>query len=154
MHYLIYTSRSTYLIPDNELIELLTLIRERNQAAGITGMLLYRDHTFMQVLEGKKQTLVNLYRKILHDKRHNNITLLAMAPLEKRNFPDWSMGFNCMRWLLKANVQGLSPVMKGDLDKDLPPENQHLTVQLPRAFARLHNNVGEDTYMDLLRHNS
>jgi hypothetical protein len=56
-------------------------------------MLLYRDGKFMQTLEGPRIPVLTLLEKIRSDPRHRNFTLLMEAPILKRSFGSWSMGF-------------------------------------------------------------
>lgn len=66
----------------------------RNNAAnGITGMLLYFDKQFMQVLEGPDTAVLATYQKVHLDSRHTRITELIQGPIDHRQFEGWSMGF-------------------------------------------------------------
>jgi len=47
-----YTSIASHLMAHDELIQLLQEARENNRKRGITGMLLYMEGCFFQVLEG------------------------------------------------------------------------------------------------------
>lgn len=47
---LIYTSSAVELFREDELVELLKTSRDNNRRRGITGMLLYNDGNFLQVL--------------------------------------------------------------------------------------------------------
>lgn len=75
------------------MLELLTKSRENNSKAGLTGMLLYKDGNFMQVLEGEEATVRALYEKVHRDPRHRGVITLLQGHVEERQFPDWSMGF-------------------------------------------------------------
>ena len=77
-----------------ELIELLNSSRERNKARDITGMLLYCDGQFIQILEGPRESVKQLYNRILSDPRHTMVLKLFEQPIQERCFPDWSMGFH------------------------------------------------------------
>jgi hypothetical protein len=52
MFRIVYVSAASEPFSDQQLKELLQKSRQNNVAAGITGMLLYKDGTFMQTLEG------------------------------------------------------------------------------------------------------
>lgn len=93
MKYLIYMSASTHLFTDAELKEILTKSRQNNAAHLLTGMLLYSEGSFVQVLEGDATALDHTYKKIKRDKRHKNLIELAEGELAERIFPFWSMGF-------------------------------------------------------------
>ncbi len=93
MFFLTYASSATGPFSEEDLALLLAQCRENNSALGITGMLLYKDGNFMQVLEGEEEAVRKLYAKIEGDPRHNGTIPLLRGHQEKRQFPDWSMGF-------------------------------------------------------------
>ena len=64
MNYLIYISTAVKLMTDAELISILADSRDNNKLKNITGMLLYGDGTFIQVLEGGKKDITDTYHKI------------------------------------------------------------------------------------------
>ncbi len=53
---------STAVVPmrDKDLVELLHSCRLQNGRSNITGMLLYKDGHFMQVLEGEESMIMNV----------------------------------------------------------------------------------------------
>ena len=65
----------------------------RNTKAGITGLLLYKEGSFMQVLEGEEKPVKALFSKISHDPRHRNIITLIQERIEKREFAEAAMAF-------------------------------------------------------------
>jgi Sensors of blue-light using FAD len=75
-------------------MELLKGSVQRNTQAGITRLLLYRDGTFMQALEGDKATVTALFAKISRDPRHHQIIRLIGEPIGHRFFPTrrWPFG--------------------------------------------------------------
>lgn len=89
----IYTSTGNTDLPSAELAELLRRARLRNESLGITGMLLYSNGSFMQVLEGEEAVVDAMYARISTDQRHHHVTLIIREPIQKRTFGDWSMGF-------------------------------------------------------------
>lgn len=93
MFYLMYLSTAVQLMNENELDSILDQSRKNNLKANITGMLLYKSGVFMQMLEGEKETVLNLYDKIEKDPRHKNSTLILSGNIQQRHFKDWSMGF-------------------------------------------------------------
>ena len=90
---LTYVSSAVELFSKSELERLLTVSRENNAKRGVTGMLLYKEGNFMQVLEGDEREVRTLYKKISADARHQNDIVLLQGPVAERQFPDWSMGF-------------------------------------------------------------
>jgi hypothetical protein len=94
---LVYVSLAAHLMSEDELRELLRVSRDRNKQRNITGMLLYRDGFFIQVLEGKSDDVREVYNKICKDPRHKNIVKVYEQDISKRSFENWSMGFNHLR---------------------------------------------------------
>ncbi|GAB2578153.1 BLUF domain-containing protein [Microlunatus antarcticus] len=76
-----------------DLTALLAQSRTANAAVDVTGLLLYRDDVFMQVLEGEEEVVRALYRRIAADPRHHDVANIWVAHAPRRRFPDWSMGF-------------------------------------------------------------
>lgn len=93
LFFIIYISSATHLFTKPELLELLTKCRDNNTKLGLTGMLLYKDGSFMQVLEGDEATVRALYAKVEADPRHRGVIVLLQGRTDERQFPDWSMGF-------------------------------------------------------------
>ena len=93
MFYLIYISSAVELMDDDALLFLLDQSREKNLTLDVTGMLVYQDGAFMQMLEGDKQVVLDLYKTICADSRHKGVMTMLTGDIQKRNFEDWSMGF-------------------------------------------------------------
>ena len=93
LHQLIYLSHATKLYSDAELVRILEKSRSNNARLWITGLLLYHEGSVIQVLEGENDTVHSLYKRICHDSRHGGIILLIDGAIERRSFPDWSLGF-------------------------------------------------------------
>ena len=93
MYYLIYVSTAVNLMDTQELTEILTISRKKNLEHSITGMLLYAEGTFIQVLEGAEEDVKLIYSNIIKDTRHKNLIKLVNSSIERRAFPEWSMGF-------------------------------------------------------------
>lgn len=67
--------------------------RELNASNDVSGLLLYRDGAFLQVLEGERSRVHETYERIRADSRHTRVTTLIDEPAAQREFPDWRMGF-------------------------------------------------------------
>lgn len=80
-------------MPEEELKAILTESRKNNTANNISGMLLYYEGTFIQLIEGSKEAVEETYYRIGADRRHKNLIKLIVGESEYKNFPDWSMGF-------------------------------------------------------------
>lgn len=93
LHTIIYTSRDTKFISDEEIDHLLVNARSFNESHDVTGVLLYFDLVFFQVLEGPREILESLFERIVEDPRHRDVTLQVSEPIAVRLFPDWSMSY-------------------------------------------------------------
>lgn len=89
----IYSSAACERFDAAALRELLDDSRVRNERAGITGMLLYADGSFFQVIEGPAEAVSELFARIVADRRHEHVTRIIEEPIPRRSFGDWSMGF-------------------------------------------------------------
>ena len=61
---LVYVSEATAPISAAELERILAVSRERNAAAGVTGMLICGSQAFFQVLEGEAGDVEAVYARI------------------------------------------------------------------------------------------
>ena len=93
MHHIVYLSEVVGELSEVELKELLLHSRQKNEQRAITGMLLYSQGHILQVLEGRRLAVEQLYQHIEQDCRHTAVVKLADGPAAHREFPDWSMGF-------------------------------------------------------------
>lgn len=91
--FLVYVSSATLPFSGEDLRALLATSRENNAGLGVTGMLLYKDGNFMQILEGDEEAVRGLYTRIAADPRHGGEITLQQGFAEGRQFPDWSMAF-------------------------------------------------------------
>jgi hypothetical protein len=103
---IVYLSTSCHHLSPSELKNLLIKSRQKNQSANITGMLLYIDHSFLQVLEGPTEAVEQLFAKIKVDSRHVRIATLTHQVIKTRDFADWSMGFLSSSYDALKKIEG------------------------------------------------
>ncbi len=89
---LIYCSAARTMLTPAELTRLLGVSRRNNSRENITGMLLYSEGSFFQVLEGDEEKVERLFSLIEKDSRHHALTIIAREPIAERSFGDWTMG--------------------------------------------------------------
>jgi Sensors of blue-light using FAD len=89
----IYASAALRPMPAPDMADLLCHARRNNERLGLTGMLLYAEGSFFQVLEGPLETVDATYARIEADPRHGQVTLIIREPIPRRYFSAWSMGF-------------------------------------------------------------
>lgn len=91
---LIYVSRSVRFLNEADLESLLESARKTNKQQNVTGILLYKDTSFIQYLEGSATAIDLIMERINRDPLHYNIrVLIDKTPLEARRFEHWWMGF-------------------------------------------------------------
>jgi hypothetical protein len=91
---LVYLSHATEAFNyDSDIDAILDHANRFNKEQAITGMLLFRGGVFLQLLEGPKEAVQNLYGKIATDNRHTSLKLLVKQNTTERLFENWSMAF-------------------------------------------------------------
>jgi hypothetical protein len=110
MFHLIYTSRANQEFSAAHLKQLLWRSRANNGSVSVTGILLYHNSAFLQVLEGDESSVRVVFNRIRKDPRHTGVTVLRDQKSfgERRIFGDWSMGF--------ANSKNNAQILKGFID--------------------------------------
>lgn len=103
---LVYASRAVVGFGLDDLDDLLTHARSANASVGVTGLLLFRDHRFLQLLEGPATAVREKMAYIAEDPRHDQVAVLLEEQVRSRQFPDWSMGYAAEATLQRAAVPG------------------------------------------------
>ena len=75
------------------LSRLLCHIYLNNQTNDITGILIFKDNQFTQILEGEENSVEKIWLTIQKDERHKDLQLLSKESIEMRSFIKWSMLF-------------------------------------------------------------
>ena len=75
------------------LMRLLESARAFNQSNGITGILLYDNQQFGQIIEGERANIMKVWKRIQEDKRHHRIELLEIREISERSYPEWLLRF-------------------------------------------------------------
>jgi hypothetical protein len=89
---LLYASRAI----DNDIAAMTESIMQQsklhNPDRGITGILCHGGDLFMQVLEGGRTEVNELYGHIVRDTRHRDVVILRYEEIIERRFSGWTMG--------------------------------------------------------------
>jgi hypothetical protein len=112
---LVYLSQAVVPFSKRDLADLLAKSRANNSTLGVTGMLLYKQGNFLQVLEGEREKVLALYQKIVKDFRHRRVTSLSSGKISQRDFPDCTMGFRDLGSADAARIPGFSPFLETSL---------------------------------------
>jgi hypothetical protein len=89
---LLYASRAAAPLTDSVLEEILVQSRRNNPAQGVTGILCYSGEQFIQVLEGGRDEVCELFNAIVRDSRHVQVRILSYEEIPERRFGGWTMG--------------------------------------------------------------
>jgi len=134
-----YVSSATDEFAREDFAGLLRKSRERNEAVGITGLLMYHAGTFMQIIEGPKSRVEELYGRIRRDSRHRGILQLLNRRIEERCFGDWSMAYRDMS-PEEEEQMGIYSTVMNEMDEEENPYHGALPnwiMRLVRDFKRV-----------------
>ena len=113
---LVYGSHASVPFTKEQLLELLGNSQIRNKEWGISGLLLYREGVFLQMIEGPEEAVRSLFAKIRQDRRHHSVAILFEGYSPRRQFPDWSMSFRDLEDPLLLRNLGYSEFMNQPTD--------------------------------------
>ncbi len=133
---LVYISSAVQLFSAAELVALLEKSRTHNDRLGLTGMLLYKDGNFIQVLEGEDDAVECRMSIIAADPRHRGIIRLLKRTIEQRHFVGWSMGYANLKDVELRDVPGFSEFADVALDADSFVSKPNQAVKLLHIFKR------------------
>lgn len=137
LYYLVYASYTTKNWSIEDLNNLLNVSRKRNRETGITGMLVYLNDRFLQVLEGERLVVKGLYDKIKTHTGHRDFMTLLDGDLKSRNFEYWSMGFERVDMATFFSMTGFENIEKFINLK----EADHPSVAFLKMFYKKHNST-------------
>ena len=89
---LLYASRATKPLAADIIETILASSRKNNLSLGVTGLLCHSGDIFMQLLEGGREAVNQLYTRIASDSRHGDVILLHYEEIDERRFASWTMG--------------------------------------------------------------
>lgn len=112
LYCLVYTSISSQKMSDEDIKYFLESIRYKNQLKQVTGMLLYLDPFFIQVLEGEETVVNQLFSIIEKDPRHHKVSLIYKKPIAERHFENWTMGFSKISYKDIEVIDGFSDFLQ------------------------------------------
>ena len=102
IYHLSYVSTGCDGLKYEHIKEILDCANRHNKELGITGILVYCNKHFFQILEGDKESVELVFDKIAIDSRHDNVIKLQSAYVDARQFERWSMGFKSYNKELKV----------------------------------------------------
>lgn len=133
MFQLMYVSTASWKMENDDLNAILDVSRAKNSQLGVTGLLLHIDHGFLQILEGPKDAVLEIFGAIERDHRHTGINVLFQHDVPERLFGDWSMGFD--RWTKGApRTTGMFEITEDAIHNIIIPEKAVEIAVLLRNF--------------------
>jgi hypothetical protein len=132
---LVYVSSATRELNEVALRQLHETSQRHNVVQEITGMLLYSQGSFMQVLEGQASAVAETMTRIAADSRHHGITTISEQSKKAREFGSWAMGFRSLNARDAPSWPGYTVCFErgfGAEDFDAKPG---LAIELLKQFA-------------------
>jgi len=90
---LVYFSSVVGGLVQDDIQSLLKHAQQKNSAAGVSGLLLFSNQHFLQVLEGPRTEVNTTYYRIQNDKRHRDPIILLYKDIHARDFCNWAMSW-------------------------------------------------------------
>ena len=137
LYHLGYVSTETVKFSEEALVALLSEARDANAVRDVTGLLLYREGSFYQVLEGSESAVMATFRAIEGDPRHKEVRILFDGETDAREFADWKMGFLNLDEVDVDKLGGFSDFMTRDAQPQEFLENLSRGKRLALMFRSL-----------------
>ncbi len=99
----LYASRAAKPLSAAVLDSILEQSARNNPRLGITGMLCFTSEVFVQVIEGGRDEICEVFNAIVRDDRHLQVRLLDFEEISERRFGNWTMG--------QVNIDNISPAL-------------------------------------------
>ncbi len=156
-----YLSSAIRSMSQDDLEDILRTARENNARLGITGMLLYGNKTFIQILEGEESVVNELVKSIKRDPRHTNFQIVKKKTIDRHEYADWSMGFKRVSGEDFEAVKGLEQFEEKDFNTAFLSNHGSLVDSLMDHFRKeRQKKIGqeelsldeEDRFMKILHH--
>lgn len=97
LYRIIYMSRNEMLGTAEEIEQsvagILETSRLNNRKVDVSGVLMFNNGGFVQVLEGPLENVTKTFERIQCDTRHGEVVVLEAGEVAERSFSDWAMGY-------------------------------------------------------------
>ena len=128
LYQLTYRSLAAEGITAADIRNILEASKSNNATKEITGCLVYNEGYFVQLLEGEKEVVQEIYRHIERDKRHSMAEVLSEGETLERLFPDWKMSYIKLPEEPESTLE--SQVKKDLKDLEEGPESSNFTSKV------------------------
>ncbi len=134
MRYVIsYVSTVNPDLSEIDIENLMAYVKIHNNTLDITGILIYSDGNFFQVLEGKKEIIKKLFGRIKKDQRHYNIIKMLDKEITDGSFSEYHSSFTVISG--NNSHTELQKFLKNE--KDYNPEHFKSISYITQKFMNL-----------------
>ena len=95
-HCIVYYSSAVKLFEEADVLAIFKQSHDFNDKYQISGVLLYIKGSILQVIEGEKEPLEALFKRIEKDPRHKHVIKVLNRPIQQRLFKEWAMGYDIL----------------------------------------------------------
>ena len=128
MYRLVYVSTAAETLTDKDIGDIVATAQRINAERDITGLLLFNGLNFMQILEGPRKNVDDVFARISVDPRHISVVAILQEPMGARVFHNWAMIYKYV--LASANGTEMKPDDLSDV----------LGLEMPEHIRRLIDN--------------
>ncbi len=89
---LTYVSRAREQLDAGDLEKIAASAQRFNKSVDVSGLLICCAGEFLQILEGDREQVMTVFKRVDRDQRHSDVTVIAIELDVPRAFEDWSMG--------------------------------------------------------------
>lgn len=136
MYQIIFGGQALTPFTRDDLEELLRKSREKNRLLKISGLMIYKDSSFIQVLEGPDQAVRDLYATIEMDFRLTTVACLSSKPVVEREFGERTLGFCNISALTQEERPDLAAFLAEVMSPDTLAKKPGRARELLEAFRR------------------
>jgi hypothetical protein len=90
MQQILYTSRNSAPVDEEEWYRILNQSRHNNAIDGVTGVLWTDGTRYIQVFEGPDASVLSTAIRIWNDPRHHDINVIHQIPIDQAEFFSWN----------------------------------------------------------------
>ena len=90
---LVYVSQAHEQVCYTDIQKILVVSQKNNIDNNVTGLLLYQDHHFLQILEGDEDQVMLIMARVIKDRRNHHLRVLIESQSNKRIFESFPMVF-------------------------------------------------------------
>ena len=124
---LIYVSTARPGLSETDILSILNASQSNNEERHITGYLAHNGESFMQLIEGPRPEVEDIFGRIVTDNRHSGVVRILAERTGTRAFPLWSMNY------FRVDKNGQSGTAAGTmLARRDDPVDSLMTADAPR----------------------